>query len=71
MRGGITSESCSSSGKCKAPGWEVSLMIKTDLVTGLLLGVILGLYFTTQLSPHLAFIVILAVLFGTKMIHSK
>lgn len=46
-------------------------MIKSDLLTGLLIGVILGLVFTTQLSPHLAFIVILAVLFGTKMIHSR
>ncbi len=46
-------------------------MIKSDLVTGLLLGVTLGLVFTSQLAPHLAVIVILAVVFGTKMIHLK
>ena len=46
-------------------------MVKSDLLTGLLIGVILGLTFTTQLSPHLAVIVILAVVFGTKMIHLK
>jgi len=46
-------------------------MIKSDLLTGLLLGVTLGLVFTAQLAPHLAVIVILAVVFGTKMIHLK
>ena len=46
-------------------------MIKSDHITGLLLGVILGLVFTTQLAPHLAVIVILAVVFGYKMIGSK
>ncbi len=50
---------------------EVSKMIKSDLVSGLLIGVVLGLVFTPQLSPHLAVIVILAVLFGTRMIDIK
>ncbi len=49
---------------------EVSTM-KHDLLTGLLLGVILGLTFTAQLAPHLAIIVILAVVFGGKMISLK
>ena len=46
-------------------------MIKSDLLSGLLVGVILGLVFTAQLAPHLAVIVILAVAFGTKMISTK
>ncbi len=46
-------------------------MIKSDLLTGLLIGVIVGLVFTSQLAPHLAVIVILAVVFGTKMIGIK
>ena len=49
---------------------EVSTM-KHDLLTGLLIGVILGLTFTAQLAPHLAVIVILAVVFGGKMITLK
>lgn len=43
-------------------------MFKYDLLTGLLAGITLGLVFTAQLAPHLAVIVILAVVFGTKMI---
>lgn len=43
-------------------------MFKSDLLTGLLIGVILGLVFTAQLTPHLAVLTILAVVFGTKMI---
>jgi Na+/phosphate symporter len=50
---------------------EVSKMIKSDLLTGLFVGVILGLVFTTQLAPHLAVIAILAVIFGAKMIDLK
>ncbi len=46
-------------------------MIKSDLLSGLLVGVILGLVFTAQLTPHLATIVILAVLFGYKMIRVR
>ncbi len=46
-------------------------MIKSDLLSGLLVGVTLGLIFTAQLAPHLAVIVILAVVFGTKMISLK
>ena len=50
---------------------EVSHMFKYDLVSGLLVGIVLGLVFTPQLSGHLALIVILAVIFGAKMIHIK
>ncbi len=59
-------------GKTKSPDSEVSCMyIKSDLLTGLFIGVIVGLVFTTQLAPHLAVLVILAVVFGTKMIDIK
>ena len=43
-------------------------MIKGDLLSGLLVGIVLGLVFTPQLSAHLAIIVVLAVAFGEKMI---
>ncbi len=46
-------------------------MVRHDLLTGLLIGVILGLTFTAQLAPHLAVIVILTVVVGAKMIHLK
>lgn len=46
-------------------------MIKSDLLTGLLVGATLGLIFTTQLAPYLAVIVILAVVFGGRVIHFK
>ena len=46
-------------------------MIKSDILTGLLVGVTLGLVFTAQLAPHLAVIVILAVVFGGRMISIK
>ena len=46
-------------------------MIKSDILSGLLIGVVLGLVFTAELSQHLAVIVILAVLFGAKMISIK
>ena len=52
-------------------GLEVSEMLKSDLLTGLFIGVIVGLVFTSQLAPHLAVIVILAVIFGAKMIDIK
>ena len=58
-------------GKAKSPDSEVSRMIKGDLLTGLFIGVIVGLVFTSQLAPHLAVLVILAVVFGTKMIDIK
>ena len=47
------------------------IMFKSDTLTGLLIGVILGLVFTAELAPHLAVIVILAVVFGARMIHLK
>ncbi|MGH7198588.1 MAG: hypothetical protein ACREH5_07625 [Candidatus Omnitrophota bacterium] len=46
-------------------------MIKSELLTGLFIGVIVGLVFTSTLAPHLAVLVILAVVFGTKMIDIK
>lgn len=49
----------------------VIAMFKTDILTGLLVGVTLGLIFTDKLGPHLPVIVILAVVFGGKMIHLK
>jgi hypothetical protein len=49
----------------------VSQMIKHDLLTGLFIGVILGLTFTAQLAPYLAVLVILAVVFGGRMINLK
>ena len=58
-------------GKAKSPDSEVSCMIKGDLLTGLFIGVIVGLVFTSALAPHLAVLVILAVVFGTKMIDIK
>ena len=50
------------------PDWEVIPMFKSDILGGLLIGIVLGLVFTAELTPHLAVIVILAVLVGTKMI---
>lgn len=46
-------------------------MFKHDLLSGLLVGLALGLIFTAQLAPHLATVVILAVLFGGRMINIK
>ncbi len=46
-------------------------MIKHDLLSGLLYGVVLGLFFTAQLSAHLPLLVIVAVLFGARMISIK
>ncbi len=45
--------------------------MRHDLVSGLLIGIVLGLTFTTQLGPHLAVIVILAIVVGGKMISLK
>ena len=53
------------------PELGVIRMIKHDLLSGLLYGVVLGLFFASQLSSHLPLIVILAVLFGAKMISLK
>ena len=46
-------------------------MIKADIFTGVLIGLVLGLVYTAPLAPHLTLIVILAVVFGAKMIHLK
>lgn len=45
--------------------------MRHDLVTGLLIGIVLGLTFTAQLGPHIAVIVILAVVVGGRMINLK
>ncbi len=58
-------------GSSKARRAGVITMIKSDLLTGLLTGIVLGLVFTAQLAPHLAVIVVLAVVFGGKMIGIK
>ena len=46
-------------------------MVKHDLLSGILYGVVIGLFFTAQLSTHLPLLVIVAVLFGAKMISLK
>ena len=46
-------------------------MIKSDIFAGLLIGIVLGLVFTADLTPHLAVIAVLAVLFGAKMVGLK
>ncbi len=46
-------------------------MIKHDLLSGLLYGIVLGLFFAPNLAAHLPLIVIVAVLFGAKMISLK
>lgn len=53
------------------PEVGVIRMIKHDLLSGLFYGIVLGLFFASQLSSHLPLIVILAVLFGAKMISLK
>jgi len=53
------------------PEVGVIRMIKHDLLSGLLYGVVLGLFFASQLGSHLPLIVILAILFGAKMISLK
>lgn len=53
------------------PDWEVIPMFRADILTGLLIGITLGLVFTAELAPYLAAVVVLAVLFGTKMIDRK
>ena len=50
---------------------EVIQMIKSDGLTGLLIGVVVGLVFSGPLTPHLGVIIILAVVFGAKMISTK
>ena len=50
---------------------EVIDMIKHDLLSGLLYGVVLGLFFAPQLATHLPLIVILAILFGARMLSLK
>lgn len=47
------------------------IAMKHDLLSGILYGVVIGLFFTPQLSAHLPLLVIVAVLFGAKMISLK
>ncbi|MFT5208210.1 MAG: hypothetical protein ACI9CF_001979 [Candidatus Omnitrophota bacterium] len=42
--------------------------MKNDLLLGILIGSVIGLVFTTTLTAHLPFIVILTVLLMTKVI---
>ena len=53
------------------PFLGVIRMIKYDVLTGLLVGLVVGLSFTAALAPHIATIVILAVVFGARMISLK
>lgn len=53
------------------PQKGVNVMIKYDVLTGLLIGVVLGLVFTAPLSAHLPLLVILAIVFGGRMISLK
>ena len=46
-------------------------MIKSDVLSGILIGIVVGLVFTTPLTPHLGVIVILAVVFGTRLLSMK
>ena len=46
-------------------------MIKSDTLAGILIGIVVGLVFTTPLTPHLGVIVILAVVFGTRLLSMK
>lgn len=46
-------------------------MLRHDLLSGLLYGVVLGLVFTAQLSAHLPLLVILAIFIGARMIDIK
>ncbi len=46
-------------------------MIKYDTLSGILIGIVVGLVFTAPLAPHLGVIVILAVVFGTKVLSMK
>ena len=45
--------------------------MRTDILSGILIGIVVGLVFTTPLAPHLGVIVILAVVFGSKMLSLK
>ena len=58
-----------SSKLCSLKG--VIQMIKSDILAGMLIGIVVGLVFTTPLAPHLGVIVILAVVFGTKLFSLK
>ena len=42
-------------------------MIKSDILSGALFGIVVGLVFTAPLTPYLGVIVILAVVFGSKL----
>ena len=46
-------------------------MIKSDILSGILIGIVVGLVFTAPLAPHLGVIVILAVVFGSKLLSLK
>ena len=46
-------------------------MFKPDTLAGIMIGIVVGLVFTAPLAPHLGVIVILAVVFGSKLLTLK
>ena len=46
-------------------------MIKSDILSGVMIGIVVGLVFTTALAPYLGVVVILAVVFGAKLLDHK
>ena len=49
----------------------VIVMLRHDLLSGILYGIVLGLVFAAPLSAHLPLLVILAIFVGAKMINVK
>ena len=46
-------------------------MIKPDTFAGIMIGIVVGLVFTAPLTPYLGVIVILAVVFGSRLLTLK
>ena len=49
----------------------VIVMLRHDLLSGILYGIVLGLVFAAPLASHLPLLVILAIFVGAKMINVK
>ena len=49
----------------------VITMVKSDILTGLLVGIVIGLMFTPTLAPHLPVILVLALVYGAKIVNLK
>ena len=45
--------------------------MKSDILSGILIGIVVGLLFTSVLAPHLGVLVILTVIFGSRMLSLK